>query len=72
MIRLALAFAIVVTSVSLASAQGTPQERQACTRDAQRFCRKDLGNDGAVQGCLQTNRARLSAGCRKVFESHGM
>ena len=51
---------------------GTPQEQQACSRDAQRFCRKDLGNDFAVQGCLQTNRARLSHSCRKVFESHGM
>ena len=51
---------------------GTPQEQQACTRDAQRLCRKDLGNDGAVQGCLQANRARLSHACRKVFESHGM
>jgi hypothetical protein len=72
MTRLALAFALFVTSVSFAMAQGTPQERQACTRDAQHFCRKDLGNDGAVQGCLQTNRAKLSVGCRKVFESHGM
>jgi hypothetical protein len=53
-------------------AQGTPHERQACTRDAQRFCRKDLGNEGAVQGCLQTNRARLSKSCKQVFESHGM
>jgi hypothetical protein len=70
--RLALALTLLVTSVPLALAQGTPQERQACTRDAQRLCRKDLGNDGAVQGCLQMNRARLSGSCRKVFESHGM
>jgi hypothetical protein len=53
-------------------AQGSPQERQACTRDAQRLCRQDLGNDGAVQSCLQMHRARLTVGCRKVFESHGM
>jgi len=51
---------------------GSPQEQQACTRDAQRLCRKDLGNDSAVQACLQANRGRLSRGCRKVFESHGM
>ena len=72
MIRLALALGLLVTSVPVALAQGTPQERQACTRDAQRFCRKDLGNEGAVQGCLQTNRARLSRACSRVFESHGM
>jgi hypothetical protein len=51
---------------------GTPQEQQACSRDASRLCRKDLGNDGAVQSCLQANRAKLSHTCRKVFESHGM
>jgi len=51
---------------------GTPQEQRACSRDASRLCRKDLGNDGAVQGCLQANRAKLSRSCSKVFESHGM
>jgi hypothetical protein len=51
---------------------GTPQEQKACSRDASRFCRKDLGNDMAVQGCLQANRAKLSKSCSKVFQSHGM
>lgn len=51
---------------------GTKQEQAACSRDASRFCRKDLGNDGAVQQCLQMQRAHLSSSCKKVFESHGM
>jgi hypothetical protein len=51
---------------------GSPQEQQACSRDASHFCRKDLGNDGAVQACLQANRAKLSRSCSKVFQSHGM
>jgi hypothetical protein len=51
---------------------GTQQEQNACSRDASRFCRKDLGNDGAVQSCLQANRAKLSKSCSKVFQSHGM
>ncbi|MCK1423776.1 hypothetical protein IVA87_12300 [Bradyrhizobium sp. 147] len=51
---------------------GTPQEQKACSRDASRLCRKDLGNDGAVQSCLQANRAKLSKSCSKVFQSHGM
>ena len=51
---------------------GTPQEQQACSRDASRLCRKQLGDDGAVQSCLQQNRAKLSASCQKVFQSHGM
>ena len=50
---------------------GTTQEQQACSRDASRFCRKDLGNDSAVQACLEAHRGKLSSACRKVFESHG-
>ena len=72
--KLALAVTLLVANVPLAFAQhpGTPQEQNACSRDASRFCRKDLGNDGAVQSCLQQNRSRLSKSCQKVFESHGM
>ena len=73
MIRLLVAIALLLAIVSGAFAQeGTPQEQKACSRDASRFCRKDLGNDGAVQSCLQQHRAGLSVPCRKVFESHGM
>lgn len=72
--KMALALTLLVANVPLAFAQseGTPQEQKACSRDASRFCRKDLGNDSAVQSCLQQHRSRLSASCRKVFESHGM
>jgi hypothetical protein len=74
MIRLSLALTLLVANAPFALAQhsGTSQEQRACSRDAQRFCRKDLGNDGAVQACLQQNRSRLSRSCKKVFESHGM
>ena len=74
MIRLVLAATLLVATAPsvLAQHMGSQQEQQSCTRDAQRFCRKDLGNDGAVQNCLQQHRARLSASCRKVFDSHGM
>jgi hypothetical protein len=70
-----LVLVILLTETSLSFAQGqkgTPQERQACTRDAQRFCRQQLGDDGAVQACLQQNRAKLSSSCQKVFASRGM
>ena len=74
MIRLALVLVALVAAMPFAFAQhaGTPQEQNACTRDASRFCRKELGNDNAVQSCLQQHRSRLSRSCRKVFESHGM
>jgi hypothetical protein len=73
---LTIAFLLLLTQAYVAHAQGghagTQQEQQACTRDASRFCRSLLGNDGAVQNCLQQNRARLSRACRAVFEAHGM
>ena len=71
---IAVLFGVAAMSSGAALAQhaGTKSEQSACSRDAQRFCRKDLGNDGAVQNCLQTNRQSLSRSCKKVFESHGM
>jgi hypothetical protein len=51
---------------------GTPQEQKACSRDASRFCRQLLGDDMAVQQCLQQHRAKLSQKCQKVFQSHGV
>src|SRR5262245_7294981 len=51
---------------------GTPPEQQACSRDAKRFCRHQLGDDNAVQQCLMQNRSRLSKSCSAVFQSHGM
>lgn len=65
----------LLTAVSPCLAEGhsgTPQEQTACRRDASRFCRQQLGDDGAVQGCLQQNRTRLSRSCQAVFASHGM
>lgn len=67
--------ALIVADTSAGFAQGhmgTPQEQKACSRDASRLCRSQLGNDMAVQQCLQQNRSRLAPACRKVFESHGM
>jgi len=68
----AVALTAVTSSAFAQGHMGTSQEQNACSRDASRLCRKDLGNDGAVQGCLQANRAKLSKSCSKVFESHGM
>ena len=63
---------LIGASSSLAQGHmGTPQEQQACTRDAQRFCRKQLGDDSAVQQCLQQNRTKLTSDCRQVLTNHG-
>ena len=74
--KLTFILLVLGLGLSFASAQsghpGTKQEQQACSRDASRFCRKQLGNDASVQQCLQQNRTKLSAACQKVFQSHGM
>jgi hypothetical protein len=76
MSKLIFAIALLLGETSAALAQGghagTQQEQNACSRDASRFCRKQLGDDAAVQQCLQQNRAKLTAACKKVFEGHGM
>jgi hypothetical protein len=71
---LAMLLLVVGTSASYAQGghMGTPQEQKACSRDASRFCKKQLGDDMAVQNCLQQNRSKLSSACQKVFQSHGM
>jgi hypothetical protein len=69
---LALLLAFAPVPSAFAQHAGTPQEQQACSRDASRFCRSVLGNDMAVQQCLQQNRAKLSRSCSSVFASHGM
>ena len=48
-----LAVLLGANGVAQAQHMGTKQEQAACSRDAQRFCRKDLGDDNAVQQCLQ-------------------
>ena len=68
----AIALLIGASSLLAQGHKGTPQEQQACTRDAQRLCRKQLGDDSAVQQCLQQNRTKLSRSCQKVFQGRGM
>lgn len=69
---LGLAALLAANAGAQAQHMGSKQEQSACSRDAQRFCRKDLGDDNAVQQCLEMRRAHLSSSCRRVFESHGM
>jgi len=74
--KLLFALALSLSALpSFAQAQGhmgTPEEQRACSGDAKRFCRSQLGDDNAVQQCLMQNRAKLSKRCSGVFQSHGM
>jgi hypothetical protein len=60
-----------VLGCGAAVAQGTPQERAACSTDYKRFCRHTQpGLDAG--SCLQAHRTRLHAACRGVLRAHGM
>lgn len=53
------------------SFQGTPEEQAACRPDVDRFCREAVPDTFRVLACLQSERTRISAPCRRVLESHG-
>ena len=54
---------------------GSEVERAACRPDVVRFCRAELSTNQddvfAILTCLQRNRSRLSAACRRVLEANG-
>ena len=50
-----------------ALAQGTPQQRQACSGDAQRLCSHTIPDERTTGRCLAANRRNLSPACRAVF-----
>jgi Cysteine rich repeat len=51
---------------------GSAEEHAACTRDAQRHCRKVIDQgDLVVLACLKEHRPQLSAACNQVLKNHG-
>jgi hypothetical protein len=50
-----------------ALAQGTPEQRAACTPDALRLCGAEIPDVGRITACLKRERARLSASCRHAM-----
>jgi len=64
---------LAVPSIAIAQS-GTPEEQAACRPDVRRFCYRvhPVKGSGGYLQCLQEHRARLSARCRAVLESHGV
>jgi len=54
---------------------GDEKERAACAPDVVKYCKHELDVNAqdtlAILGCLQTNRPKISPGCRTVLENHG-
>jgi len=56
---------------STAHAQGTSEQRRACTPDVYRLCAGEIPNVRAITACLRRRRASLSEACRSVFDQAG-
>jgi hypothetical protein len=57
----------LISSTSAGFAQGTAEQRAACTGDAFRLCSSHIPNVSAVTACMKTNFTKLSPGCKAVF-----
>ena len=51
-----------------AHAQGTPEQRRACTPDVYRLCAGEIPNVRAITACLRRQKGNLSPACAAVFE----
>lgn len=68
--------AVITCSVALAPApsqafSGSPEEQAACRRDVARFCKQYPPDELLVLNCLRRERAKITAPCLHVLESHG-
>jgi len=63
-----LGFLLTLLATGSASAQGTPEQRKACTSDVYRLCAGEIPNARAITACLRRQKASLSPACAAVFE----
>jgi len=67
-IRTALTGTVVIAALLASSAtgfaQGTAEQRSACTGDAFKFCSAHIPSVSAVTTCMKANYSKLSAACR--------
>jgi hypothetical protein len=61
-----LALALVLVAPA-AFAQGTPEQRAACTPDVLRLCSADIPDVGRITVCLKRERARVGSACRQAL-----
>jgi hypothetical protein len=61
------AFALFFSAETSVSAQGTEQQREACTPDVFRLCGAYMLDADRITACLRGNGPRLSRPCHDVF-----
>ena len=66
-----LSTAMIATALALlagpALAQGSDQEREACTPDVFRLCSSQIPNVDRIVACLKSDMSKLSPACRAVM-----
>jgi hypothetical protein len=63
-ILLVLSLGAFTAALTEAVAQGTAEQRAACTPDAFRLCSSEIPDVARVLACMKAKRANLSAECR--------
>ena len=61
------AFALFLSAETPAAAQGTEQQRQACTPDVFRLCGAYIPDADRIAACLRASGPQLSRPCYDVF-----
>ena len=62
-----LSFALFIMGQNGASAQGTPEQQEACKPDVFRLCGNFIPNVDAIIACLRANEPNLSPACHEVM-----
>jgi len=65
--RLTLPAGLLLIGLHAAAAQGTPEERHACTPDAMRLCSDFIPDVPKITKCMIAERAQLSKECRMAM-----
>jgi hypothetical protein len=58
---------LALISSNIALAQGTPEQHQACSGDAQRLCPHTIPDVERTKACMIAKRRALSPACRAAF-----
>ncbi|MDQ2082329.1 hypothetical protein RA307_19235 [Xanthobacteraceae bacterium Astr-EGSB] len=58
----------LASGIMPAAAQGSEEERRACTPDAMRLCREYIPNVERIIACMVARRAELSPACQAFFK----
>lgn len=66
-----LGIALTLASAGSAFAQGTSEQRRACTPDVYRLCAGEIPNVRAITACLVRRKGNLSPACRAAMEQNG-